>query len=452
MADGAQMADGGWRMAGHRPRFFFAICHLPSAIRILPSAICFIAIVFVLASCTTTTPPPPAVTPQGDDRYLIDPRTGSAAGDPQTERKFDAAWANILSGNETEARRLLDEIRRKNPAYVPAALAQAVIDIHANRFDEALTIAKKHDTLAARVYEAEIAFRENDARNALTLYRAVAAQPGAPATAAERVAQLENTMYEQLLASAKSASEAESIALLREALTYRPAAFEPRVLLARKLLAQRSLDEAKRELDPLLNSAEVDRPEVQELLAEIDVGRGRFQEAIVRYDRLARRTKEPRYQQRLDEIKADWSSANMPAHYRAALDSPAITRADLAILLYWSVPSIRFARNLGAPPIAVDIEDVAGRDEIVRAIAIGVFDVDPVTRRVGPTRTVTAERLSRHLARVLQLRGAACARGMTIDKVLPACGVNDPLATMPPDALVSGRDAKALLDQVAKQL
>jgi len=410
-----------------------------------------LAIALVLASCTPP-PPPPAVTPpQGEDRYLLDPRTGSAAGDAQTERKFEAAWANILSGNETEARRLLAEIRRKNPAYVPAALAQAVIDIRANRFDEALTIAKKYDTIAARVYEAEIALRENDARNALTLYRAIAAQPGAP-TAAERVAQLENTMYEQLLASAKSASEAESIALLREALTYKPAAFEPRILLARRLVAQRTFDEAKRELDPLLNSAEVDLPEVQELLAEIDIGRGRFQEAIVRYDRLARRTKEPRYQQRLDEIKAEWSSANMPAHYRAALESPAITRADLAILLYWSVPSIRFARNLGTPPIAVDIEDVAGRDEIVRAIAIGVFDVDPVTRRVGPTRTVTAERLSRHLARVLQLRGAACARGLTIDRVLPACGVNDPLATMPPDALVSGRDAKALLDQVAKQL
>jgi hypothetical protein len=401
----------------------------------------------ILASCTPAVTPPPAVTPQGEDRYLIDPRTGSPAADPQTEQKLDAAWRFALAGNEGEARRLLDEIRKKNPGYAPASLVDAAIDIRANRFDAARAIVKKYDTLAARVYEAEIAFRENDTRRALELYRALQVP-----TAAERIAQLENTLYEQLFAAAQAAPDAQAIPLLREALMFKPTAVEPRIQLARRLVLHRGFDEARRELDPLLNSAELDRPEVQELLAEIDIGRGRYQEAIVRYDRLARRTKEPRYQHRLDEIKSEWSMANMPAHYRQALESPAITRADLAVLLYWTVPSIRFARNLGTPPIAVDIEDVAGRDEMIRAIAIGLFDVDPVTRRVSPSRTVTADRLSRHLARVLQVRGAACARGVTSDKILSSCGVTDPLATWPADASVSGRDAKALLDQVAKQL
>jgi hypothetical protein len=395
--------------------------------------------------------PPPAVTPQGEDRYLVDPRLGyGAAPDPQTDRKFETAWRFAIAGDETEARRLLNEIRMKNPAYAPASLASAALDIRAGRFNDALAIVTKFDTTAARVYEAEIAVRENETRRAYDLYRAIAAQPGPPPTAAERVAQLENTLYEQLWASAQNAQDPQAIALLREALTFKPTAVEPRILLARKLLGQRNFDEARRELDPLLSGSEVDRAEVQELLAEIDIGRGRYQEAIVRYDRLARRTKDPRYEQRLDEIKTEWSMANMPAHYRQALESPAITRADLAVLLYWTVPSIRFARNLGSPPIAVDIEDVAGRDEMIRAIAIGLFDVDPVTRRVGPFRTVTAERLSRHLARVLQLRGAACARGTA--NVLGACGVTDPFATLPADAPVTGRDAQKLLEQVAKQL
>ena len=408
--------------------------------------------IFLFASCTQTAPPPPAVTPQGEDRYLIDPRTGSPAADPQVDRQFEVAWRFALAGNETEARRLLDEIRKKSPAYAPASLAEAALDIRAGRFDAARALLKKFDTTAARVYEAEIALRENDARRALDLYRPIAAQPNAPQTAAERVAQLENTLYEQLLASAQSAPDAESISLLREALTFKPTAVEPRILLARKLVGQRNFDEARRELEPLLSGVEVDRAEVQELLAEIDVGRGRYQDAIVRYDRLARRTKEPRYEQRLDEIKAEWSMANMPSQYRQALESTAITRADLAVLLYWTVPSIRFARNLGTPPIAVDIEDVAGRDEMIRAIAIGLFDVDPVTRRVSPFRTITAERLSRHLTRVLQLRGAACARGVPAENVLHACGVDDPFTTWPVDAPVTGRDAQRLLAQVAKQL
>jgi len=292
--------------------------------------------------------------------------------------------------------------------------------------------------------------RENDVRRAYDLYRAIAATPGAPPTAAERVAQLENTIYEQLFAAAQAAPDGEAISLLRQALTFRPAAVEPRIRLAQRLLAQRNFDEARRELDPLLNSGEVDRAEVQEMLAEIDVGRGRYQEAIVRYDRLARRTKDPRYQQRLEQVKEEWSMANMPVQYRQALETLAITRADLAVLLYWTVPSIRFARNLGTPPIAVDLEDVAGREEMIRAIALGLFDVDPVTRRVSPFRSITVERLSRHLTRILQLRGAPCARGAS--NVLAACGVNDPLAMWPADAGITGREAEKMLEQVAKAL
>jgi len=404
----------------------------------------------LIASCAPTAAPPPEVTPQGEDRFLIDPRSGYAPVDPQTDRKFEAAWRFALAGNEAEARRRLDEIRRQSPGYAPAALAEAAIDIRAGRLDAARAIVRKFDSIAARVYEAEIALRENDTRRALDLYRQIAAQPNPPPTASERIAQLENTLYEQLFAAAQSAPDAQAIALLREALMFKPAAPEPRIQLARRLLAQRNFDEARRELDPLLNSGEVDRAEVQELLAEIDVGRGRYQEAIVRYDRLARRTKDPRYQQRLEAVKEEWSNANMPAQYRQALESLGITRADLAVLLYWTVPSIRFARNLGTPPIAVDLEDVAGREEMIRAIALGLFDVDPVTRRVSPFRPITVERLSRHLTRILQLRGAPCARGAS--NVLAACGVNDPLAMWPAEAGMTGREAEKMLEQVAKAL
>ncbi|HJQ38724.1 MAG TPA: tetratricopeptide repeat protein, partial [Thermoanaerobaculia bacterium] len=201
----------------------------------------------ILASCTPAVTPPPNVTPRGEDRYLIDPRAGSPAADPQTEQKLDAAWRFALAGNEAEARRLLDEIRKKNPGYAPASLVQAAIDIRANRFDAARAIVQKYDTLAARVYEAEIAFRENDTRRALELYRTLEV-PAAP----ERIAVLENTLYEQLFAAAQTAPDAQAIPLLREALTFKPAAIEPRIQLARRLVTQRSFDDARRELEPLL--------------------------------------------------------------------------------------------------------------------------------------------------------------------------------------------------------
>jgi len=411
----------------------------------------------IAASCTPVDVPPPAVTPQGDDRYLLDPRTGdSSAIAPQVARRFDTAWRYVLSGNTTEARRRLDEVLKTNPDYVPALLAEAALEIKAGRLDAAgvsvaTTLERSPDSVAARFYEAEIAFRDGKTRVAYDLFRAVAMRPDAPPIVNERVAQLQETIFNELFAAAQTARDAEAVRLLREALALNAGATEARILLARKLVEQRQFDEARKELDPLLNTV-ADRAEIQEMLAEIEVGRGRYQEAIVRLDRLARRTKDPRYERRLEEIKQEWSSANMPSHFRTALESTALTRAELATLLYWTVPSIRFAQNLGAPPIAVDIEEVQGRDEMIRAIALGLYDVDPVTRRVGPFRQVTAGRLSTLLARVLMLRGATCARGLTHDKVLAACGVTDPLATYPPDALVTGRDAQRALDQIAKKL
>lgn len=415
------------------------------------------AVMLVLAACATTTPPPPAVAPQGDDRYLIDPRTGSTETlAPAAASQLEAAWRYALAGNELDTQRKLAELRRKSPGSLQATLLEAFLDIRATRFEAARSAVaavqqRDPENLPARVYLAEITLREGETRIAYDQYRAIAILPGAPPTAALRIAELEARLFNDLIAAAQGAPESESIRLLREALVFNPGAIEPRIQLAQKLVTQKQYDEGRRELEPLLNTA-ADRPEVQEILAEIDVGRGRYQEAIVRLDRLARRTNDPRYQQRLDAIKSEWSAANMPEHYRDALDSSAVTRADLAILLYWTVPSVRFAQNLGTPQIAVDIEDMAGREEIVRAIALGLFDVDPVTRRVNPHRTVSAGRLSQHLERVLLLRGASCARGVTQDKVLSTCRVTDLTSAFSPETTVPGRNVQRSLEQVAKAL
>jgi tetratricopeptide (TPR) repeat protein len=414
------------------------------------------AAVLALAACTSTAPMPPLVTPEGDDRFLIDPRTGyPLEGEPA---EFEIAWRHVLAGNEAEARRRLTEIRIKTPDYAPAILAEAAIEMRAGNLDaaaNAINAALRRapaEWIAPRVYDAELDFRRGFARAAYEKWRDLIGQPGVPSFAGERVNALQSALFNDLVAQASAAPDAEAVRLLREALTFNAGALDVRVMLASKLVNLKQFDEARRELDPVLNTSEATRPAVQEILAEIEAGRGRFQEAIVRYERLARTTKDPRYSARLEAIKEEWSMANMPPQFRQALESPAITRSDLAVLLYWLVPSVRFAQNLGSPPIAIDIENVAGREEIIRVIAIGLYDVDPVTRRVSPGRIVTASRLSHHLARVLMLRGAACARGIPTDRVLAACGIADPSATIAPDATITGREAAQALEAVAKAL
>lgn len=409
------------------------------------------------ASCADTAPPAPVLTPPtGEARYLVDPRIGAEAPrNPKTAQTFDAAWRYLLAGDNTNARKRLDEIRAMEPGYLPAMLADAAIALRDSRPDEARAVIDRvrarGSYTAVDIYEAELAMAEHQPRRAYDLYRAVVAHPDVPAESRERFASLEKEIYEQLFHDAQATTDTESVRLLREALTINPAAVEPRVLLVQRLVAAKNYDEARRELEPILDSA-ADRAEVQESLAEIDAGRGRYQEAIVRYERLQRRAPNARYERRLDEIKEQFASANMPPQYQRAFESDSIDRADFAVLLYWKVASVRFAQNLGAPPIAIDVADVPGREELIRAIAIGVLQVDPITRRVGPNSPVNAGAITRLAARILTARGASCARGTTdAAKTLAACGISDP-AIAGADTPVSGNAAAALLEQVDKAL
>jgi tetratricopeptide (TPR) repeat protein len=412
-----------------------------------------------LLRCASTPPPAPASPSRPEDRYLIDPRTGYGRPAPEAvQRKFDEAWRSLLAGDIPAAQRLLSRI---DPSYPPVLLGQAAIQMHDGNLDQAAALIERARLLGAEypaldVYRGEIALARQQAREALELYRRAASLTQLPAASSERIAWLQKQLFDALYAQALAASDEQAVAILREALVMSPDAAAARQLLVQKELALKQYEEARRDLDPLLTTqAAQEQPEVQEALAEIDAGQGRFHDAIARYERLTRRTQDPRFAERLEQLKQQWNEANMPSVYMNAVESPAITRGDLAVLMYWQIPSIRFAQNLAAPPIAIDI-DVPGREEIIRALALGIYQVDPVTRRIDPDRVVTEDALRRIMARTLLVRGATCARQASRDpsdsgraqNVLSACG----LTVGSSDATVSGRDAQALLDKVDRLL
>lgn len=423
-------------------------------LRIFPA---LVAATLLAAACGSTTPPPPASAPPAhEDRFLINPRIGyTQTSPPSVEKRFESAWRVFLAGNLVSARQRMTDLRTRNPQYLPAALGEAAIDLKQGNLDAARAIVQSvesqaPDYLAAQVYDAEIAIAEHRTRAAYDLYRALAQRPGAPPSAAERVTMLQNRLFAELYSSAQTAPDDVSIALLQDAVTINPGSLSARVMLANKFIARRSFEEARKILEPVVHSADAGKEEVQQALAEIEVGRGQYQQAIARYDRLSHL--DPRYLPRLDQIKQEWNAANMPPQYQNAFESDAIDRSDFAVLAYWKLPSIRFAQNLSSPPIAIDIEGIPGREEIIRMIAVGVYDVDPVTRRVSPLRPVNAAVLERLGARLLSLGGATCARSIPRESVLTACKVNDPALTLPPDAPITGKMAAAMLDDIDKAL
>jgi predicted Zn-dependent protease len=407
------------------------------------------------ASCKTA-PAPPAVTAPIEVRfrYLVDPRTGwKGTPNEAVDGRFDAAWNLILIGDFTNARKRLDEIRARDATYAPAHLAEAAMRIAEGQPEAARAIvdpiaSRYPQYIAAQIYQAEIDVAETRIRSAYDRYREIIQRPDAPPAASTRYAELQTRLFDQLYGAALNAPPEDAIRLLHDALEVNPVATAARLLLVQKLIALLQLDEAKRELDPMLNTSAVDQPEVQEALAEIEVGHGQFEEAIIRYERLARRDTSGRYARRLEQVKEQFAAANMPPQVLRAMEADVITRADLAVLMYWKIASIRFAQNVPAPPIAIDISEAPGRDEVIRAIALGIYQMDPVTRRVNPDTIVNGAALARIAGRVLTLRGASCARSVPPDAILSACGVS----LSADDAPVSGRTATAVLEQVDRAI
>ncbi|HVT44201.1 MAG TPA: tetratricopeptide repeat protein [Thermoanaerobaculia bacterium] len=417
----------------------------------------FPIVLLLLAARCATAPPPgaPAV-----DQNLIDPRTGHAAPDDSMNRRFDRAWRQFQLGGLGGAQRRFQAIADANRDYLPARLALAAIALQRENLPQAAELIEsvlhqQSDYFAAEIYRAELAARQGRLEAAEGIYRRLARHPLASDRVRARGEEIARNWFDVLVDRAQGETDVvRAIALLRQALAVHesPGA---RLTLVEKLIETAKYEEAMRQIAPLLTTSRA-QPEIEAALAEIETGMGEYQNAIARLDRLDRTHPDGRYRRRLDEVKQRWIDANMPPRYHNAVASEALTRAQVAILLYWKLPAVRFAQNLAEPPIAVDIADVAGRDEFVRALALRLVPVDPITREAHPERPVTGSAISRMLARILLYQGAACSaagrdeinESLRAQKVLDACGIDWSHLRIHGEHFISGRELLPLLDQI----
>jgi Tfp pilus assembly protein PilF len=405
------------------------------------------------AGCATSAPPVPA----SQLGFLFDPRIGfEGKAEPSADKRFAAAWTKLGNGFVPEADRAFAAIETKYPGYLPASVGRAVValaqgdaDRAAARIDRALGV--QPDYVAARAYGAEAALRHGEVAAAFETYRELSSDPGASAAIRERFEVVTGERFRQLLALASGAqSDEEAIALLNDAVALAPHSDVAREQLARRLVASRRYAEARTQVTALLDRGRVDDPAVQALLADVEAGEGNFQGAIIRLERLTQRYPGRGYEDRLASVKVDYKRANLPPRYHNAAGAAVLTRADLAILSYWEVSAFRFA-PIADPPIAVDIADVPGREEIVQALGLRLLSVDPITRAVDPTRAVSGAAMLRAAALLLRVGVAPpCAGngGTSAAQALQGCGVPVAPVIAAPESPVSGAAALAILGAI----
>jgi tetratricopeptide (TPR) repeat protein len=85
-----------------------------------------------------------------------------------------------------------------------------------------------------------------------------------------------------------------------------------------------------------------------------------------------------------------WRRANFPSHVQEALASPDLTRAELAVVLVSSTPELEGLVG-GTVPVLSDIIELPSHREILTAVRLELFEVDPFEHRFAPQRIATRE-------------------------------------------------------------
>jgi hypothetical protein len=209
------------------------------------------------------------------------------------------------------------------------------------------------------------------------------------------------------------------------------------------------------------------RPDDRELLerrAELELAVGDPGAGLqIVQDLAAKHPKDPQIAETLAAAKFRWRLSLLPPDVQEVAAKPELNKGDFAVLLYWLLPSVRYAKPTSGR-IATDVLDHPHQEEIVRVVNLGLMDVDSTLHRFSPAAPLRRGSALRTLVRVLDGFGqdvaclsatgkgaspagqsASCATAMSCELIPEGedCNAGSPLV---------GSDAVELLRRTLKHL
>jgi tetratricopeptide (TPR) repeat protein len=135
--------------------------------------------------------------------------------------------------------------------------------------------------------------------------------------------------------------------------------------------------------------------------------------AVSVFDALA--AEDPSFSEQAARARLAFRISNWPDAERQAARARRLTRSGAADLVWWMFPEVREARVTGGV-VASDVLDRRDSRPMIRAVSLGLIDVDPDTHRARPDAPVTraaAAQLMLRLAGLLSgpAGGPACLKG-----------------------------------------
>ncbi|MFP5287062.1 MAG: tetratricopeptide repeat protein, partial [Thermoanaerobaculia bacterium] len=167
--------------------------------------------------------------------------------------------------------------------------------------------------------------------------------------------------------------------------------------------------------------------------------------------------RDPVLAEKLSAAKFRWRMSLLPRHVQDVAAKPELTKADLAVLLYWLIPNVRYGRPT-AGRIATDVLEHPRQEEIVRVVNLGLMDVDPTLHRFSPGSPARRSVALRSLALVLSrfAQGLACLGGGSAGRgpceTASSCGLVPPEEECRASAALTGAEAVELIRRTLKHL
>ncbi len=399
----------------------------PPPVRAFLAVLAALGVVSLLGGCASSTPvrphaperieAKPLALADGDEAFLVEPLAGFVGTiDPERRSAIDQGHRGLRQRAEIEsAASIAAEILALDPGSAPAAVLAAQAEFargdHAAVLVRLVPIADRTpDYTAAQLVLGRSAERLGDVALAYAAYRVIAARSP---LAFERAGALHARALETVHRRLDEALDRGEVDAARRQLGLLEAwgAAETATLEAAAAVARAGGDR-KAELIAVRGLAER-HPEDHKLLerrADLELAIGDPSAAVSIVQSLVDRDpQDRRLLDKLDATKFRWRITFLPPDVRELATRPTLNRAELAVLLYWLVPEVRYARPT-AGRIAADVLDQPRQEEIIRVVNLGLLDVDTDLHRFHPTSVARRAAAFSSFLRVLQKfeRKAAC--------------------------------------------